>query len=141
MFSFFPKETPANGDAYSKWSTPSPTSTESFNAPPICHHTEVSYNVTLVGGINAGKFSTYGSTKTIDQCIRHCCHDDKCDVAFMIQGNCYAVQCADIEGCQVKRAKPSAYNPTVAYVYRGSGRPVGGKRGLLHHKDVYVLIA
>ncbi|XP_015765053.1 PREDICTED: uncharacterized protein LOC107343965 [Acropora digitifera] len=121
----FQPQTPANGDAYSKWSTPSPTSTESFNAPPICHHTEVSYNVTLVGGINAGKFSTYGSTKTIDQCIRHCCHDDKCDVAFMIQGNCYAVECADIEGCQVKRAKPSAYNPTVAYVYRGSGRPVG----------------
>ena len=63
----------------------------------------------------------------MDECIHHCCHDDKCDVSFMIQGNCYAVECADTEGCQVKRAKPSAYHPTVAYVYRGNGRPIGGK--------------
>lgn len=59
----------------------------------------------------------------------------------MIQGNCYAVECADIEGCQVKRAKPSAYNPTVAYVYRGNGRPIGGKRGLLQLYDIYALMA
>lgn len=63
----------------------------------------------------------------MDDCIRHCCRDDKCDVSFMIQGNCYAVECADAEGCQVKRAKPSSYNPTVAYVYRGNERPIGGK--------------
>lgn len=119
----------ASGSAYSKpivandnTLTASPPSAE-----PDCHHTAVSYNVTLVAGINAGKFSTYGSARNMDECIRHCCHDDTCDVSFMIQGNCYAVECADTEGCQIKRAKPSSYNPTVAYVYRGGGRPIGGK--------------
>ena len=119
----------ASGSAYSKpieandnTLTASPPSAE-----PDCHHTAVSYNVTLVAGINAGKFSTYGSARNMDECIHHCCHDDTCDVSFMIQGNCYAVECADTEGCQIKRAKSSSYHPTVAYVYRGGGRPIGGK--------------
>ena len=45
--------------------------------PSQCHHTDVIYNVTLVGGIKAGKFHTYGHMNSIDDCIRHCCHDDK----------------------------------------------------------------
>ncbi|KAK3699402.1 hypothetical protein QZH41_018563 [Actinostola sp. cb2023] len=89
-----------------------------------CHHTDVSYNVTLVGGIKAGKFSTYGHMNNIDDCIRHCCHDDNCDVAFMIQNNCYNVECDDRLGCQMKKAKSSPYNPTLAYVYRGDNKPV-----------------
>lgn len=122
-------ELSADGSAYSKAMTPSLTkpTTPPAQLQPLCHHTEVSYNVTLVGGINAGKFSTYGRTRTMGECIRHCCRDDKCDVSFMIQGNCYAVECVDTEGCQVKRAKPSSYNPTVAYVYRGNQRPIGGE--------------
>ncbi|XP_048589005.1 uncharacterized protein LOC5518116 isoform X2 [Nematostella vectensis] len=89
-----------------------------------CHHTEVSHNVTLVGGIKAGKFNTYGRMDNMDDCIRHCCHDDKCNVAFMIQGNCYSVDCVDKVGCAMKRAKPSPYNPTLAYVYRGMQKPI-----------------
>lgn len=97
------------------------------NPPPSqCHHTDVSYNATLVGGIKAGKFNTFGQMSNIDDCIRHCCHDDKCDVVFMIQNNCYNVECADSHGCQMKRAKPSPYNPTLVYVYRGDNKPVAG---------------
>nr|XP_058966247.1 uncharacterized protein LOC131792849 [Pocillopora verrucosa] len=120
-------ELPVDGSAYNKAITSSISKPTTLPAKdqPICHHTAVSYNVTLVGGINAGKFSTYGRARNMDECIRHCCRDDKCDVSFMIQGNCYAVECADAEGCQVKRAKPSSYNPTVAYVYRGNERPIG----------------
>ena len=102
-----------------------------------CHHTDVSYNVTLVGGIKAGKFSTYGHMNNIDDCIRHCCHDDNCDVAFMIQNNCYNVECDDRLGCQMKKAKPSSYNPTLAYVYRGDNKPVAGK----YHNNRLVTIA
>lgn len=95
--------------------------------PPKCHHTDVAYNVTLVGGIKAGKFNTYGHMNSIDDCIRHCCQDDKCDVAFMIQNNCYNVECENRLGCQMKKAKSSPYNPTVAYVYRGDNKPLAGK--------------
>ncbi|XP_031554877.1 uncharacterized protein LOC116291804 isoform X2 [Actinia tenebrosa] len=94
--------------------------------PPAsqCHHTDVSYNFTLVGGIKAGKFNTFGHMSSIDDCIRHCCHDDKCDVVFMIQNNCYNVECANNRGCQMKKAKPSPYNPTLVYVYRGGSKPI-----------------
>ncbi|PFX33592.1 Tolloid-like protein 1 [Stylophora pistillata] len=120
-------ELSVDGSAYNKAITSSISKPTTLPAKEqrVCHHTAVSYNVTLVGGINAGKFSTYGGARNIDECIGHCCREDKCDVAFMIQGNCYAVECTDAEGCQVKRAKPSAYNPTVAYVYRGNERPIG----------------
>lgn len=104
-----------------------PPRTPPTPTPSQCHHTEVTYNVTLVGGIKAGKFHTYGHMNSIDDCIRHCCHDDKCDVAFMIQNNCYNVECEDRLGCQMKRAKSSPYNPTIAYVYRGNSHPVAGK--------------
>ena len=126
---FHSLELSSAGSAYDKpvaLPTTLPTTLPTHTPPPRCRHTAVSYNATLVSGINAGKFSTYGSTSTIEECARHCCRDNKCDLAFMIQGNCYTVECADAEGCQVKKAKSSNYNPTVAYVYRGNGKPIGG---------------
>ena len=100
-----------------------------------CHHTAISYNVTLMGGIHAGKFSTYGQPRDMNECIRLCCQDDTCDLAFMVQGNCYAVQCAGHKGCQMKRARASPYNPTIAYIYRGQHKPIGGNSNNINNNN------
>ena len=49
--------------------------------------------VTLKGGINAGNFTDHGFVDDFSSCVDKCCNSQNCDVAFMIEKNCYSVKC------------------------------------------------
>ena len=83
-----------------------------------CSHHPVLNNVTLTGGIRAGKFTSQGHVDTMDDCIERCCDRDDCDLAFMVKNTCFSLRCLDDKLCKSKPAKPSPYHPMVAYMTR-----------------------
>ena len=59
-----------------------------------------------------------GMVNDMPQCQKKCCGFSACDLAFLLGGRCYLVGCADEKSCQMNKAKPSAYAPTISYVTR-----------------------
>jgi len=88
-----------------------------------CSDSPITYNVTLRGGVHAGKFTELGEGISMRSCVGKCCDTPLCDVAFMFSDKCYAVGCYDESQCQAVLAKPSSLNPKLAYVtkYRAMG--------------------
>ena len=59
-----------------------------------------------------------GMVSGMPVCQKKCCGFSACDLAFLLGGRCYLVGCADEKSCQMNKAKPSAYSPTISYVTR-----------------------
>ena len=78
------------------------------------------YNVTLRGGITAGKFRDRGVLPNVEECLRICCIAKSCDLAFMLGNHCFSVSCKTQALCEVATARSSTYNPRVAYIYARS---------------------
>ena len=76
---------------------------------------EVRHNMTLVGGISAGDFTDHGQTDTIQECMGYCCENKDCDLAFMIDKDCYGVKCKDPSMCRTRPARPTKYRPIIAF--------------------------
>lgn len=76
--------------------------------PPSCLHSPISYNVTLHHGLRSGHFKDQGRVDSFEVCFRRCCHDNDCNLVFMLRNYCYLVSCYDQESC--------ALNPLVATV-------------------------
>lgn len=72
--------------------------------------------VTLVGGIQAGNFRDHGKVKDMTQCRRICCEIPKCNLAFILAGNCFSVECKNVELCKTQPSKPSKFAPQISYV-------------------------
>ena len=53
-------------------------------------------------------------------CIRMCCGRKDCDVAFMLEANCYAVNCYNEDLCQPVLARKSGLltnlSPKLSYI-------------------------
>ena len=81
---------------------------------PVCWDGQILYNYTLVGGINAGTFSDNGKTNNMDLCMQYCCNRESCDLAFMIEDDCYSVACNSNGVCEPRKARPTHYNPRIA---------------------------
>jgi len=77
-------------------------STDSYDPEAKCPHNEIMYNVKLMGGLKAGKFTDIGKVKSIKTCIRYCCEAkvQPCDLAFMLSDRCYLVKCFSEDRCQ-----------------------------------------
>ena len=73
-------------------------------------------NVTLRDGINSGEFTDRGSVFNMEDCIKQCCSDDNCNLAFIIKDTCFTVKCKSYEACSLKAAISRYYNPRIAYV-------------------------
>lgn len=78
--------------------------------PPSCLHNPISYNVTLRHGLRSGHFKDQGRVDNFEVCFRQCCHDNDCNLVYMLHNYCYLVSCYDQESC--------ALNPLVATVDR-----------------------
>ena len=51
---------------------------------------------------------------------------DACDVAFMLEGECYGVSCVNDSLCETRPARnPARYNPKIAYVYHDKKKDQG----------------
>lgn len=74
---------------------------EGEDLPLLCNHVGHSNNVTLRGGINAGKFTKRENATSLDDCIEECCRDEGCDVAFELEHACYSVNCFSAKLCEV----------------------------------------
>lgn len=77
------------------------------NSKLMCKNSDIKYNSTLKGGIKAGNFTDLGKIAKISTCIRLCCGRKDCDVALMLEANCYAVNCYNEDLCQPVLARKS----------------------------------
>ena len=84
----------------------------------VCNSGNIIYNVTLRGGLQSGDFKRIGMVGDMKFCMRYCCEDRKCDVAFMAKGNCYLVNCNNDFLCQAVPANSPELYPRIAYISR-----------------------
>ena len=87
----------------------------------LCSHGPSHYGVTLLGGIRAGHFVGQGKVDSMQACIKKCCANHKCDLAFMVKEDCYSVICYHKDLCRTVRAQHiRRYQPRIAHIWRGS---------------------
>ena len=96
--------------------------TASTQQKSVCWDGEILHNYTLVGGINAGTFTDNGKTSNMDICMQFCCKRQACDLAFMIEDDCYSVACNSNGVCEPRKARPTHYFPRIAIRKRPQGR-------------------
>ena len=92
---------------------------------PTCTHLDTDKNVTLRGGINAGKFTKHAAVKDMKTCIDTCCQDQTCSVAFMPGKTCYTVACKSEKLCEAIPATPSTKtngSVQISHIVRGGGK-------------------
>ena len=70
----------------------------------------------MKGGLNAGEITRHGNVKDERECLKLCCKDSKCNVAFLIKKHCYGVKCKDAFDCTIEHMRPSWYSPRIALV-------------------------
>lgn len=96
--------------------------TASTQQKSVCWDGEIFHNYTLVGGINAGTFTDNGKTSNMDICMQFCCKRQACDLAFMIEDDCYSVACNSNGACEPRKARPTHYFPRIAIRKRPQGK-------------------
>ncbi|XP_078381846.1 uncharacterized protein LOC144664603 isoform X2 [Oculina patagonica] len=99
------------------------TSTEMSPSPPGCISSLTEHNVTLRGGLHAGKFTDAGKVNGSYTCTEMCCKADNCDVAFFAFHRCFLVTCFDEYLCASTPSLLPNFNPTVVHVYRHHSKP------------------
>lgn len=100
------------------------SSTASTQQKNVCWDGEILQNYTLVGGINAGTFADNGKTENMDICMQFCCKRESCDLAFMIEDDCYSVACNSNGACEPRKARPTHYFPRIAIRKKPQGETV-----------------
>ena len=80
-----------------------------------CWSGETLVNYTLTGGIDAGIFYSNGNTDTMTTCMKYCCEQHDCDLAFRIDQGCYTVHCKDQTQCQARKARKTHFLPQIAF--------------------------
>ena len=120
-------KTVAKGTTGRKLQSPSPkvsnfeVVTPVIKMIPLCSHGPSFYGVTLLGGIRAGHFVGHGRVDNMQACIKKCCANEQCDLAFMVKDDCFSVICYHKTLCQSVRARHvNKYRPRIAHIWRGS---------------------
>ena len=98
-----------------------------------CGKSSVNYNVTLAKGAKAGTYYKMATVDKMDDCIGHCCGSKRCDVAFMVNKNCYLVKCHDSDSCELKRSENPKFDTMLSMVSKTKGKTIQGKRQYVQH--------
>lgn len=77
-----------------------------------CKPSKITRNTKLTGA----KLTDMGTVDDLEDCIKHCCSKDSCDVAYMEEQKCYAVQCQDGLQCKSFR-KPARKDENILIAY------------------------
>lgn len=93
-------------------------------------------NYTLIGGIDAGVFYSNGNTETMNACMKYCCEQKDCDLAFRIDQGCYTVRCKDKEQCRPRKARKTLHRPQIAYKHGGTFLHYSEYKNLRYHCKV-----
>ena len=89
----------------------------------LCSHGPSYHGVTLLGGIRAAHFVGHGKVDSMQACIKKCCANQECDLAFMVREDCYSVICYHKKLCRSVRAKHAKkYHPRIVRIWRGSSK-------------------
>ena len=94
-----------------------------LSSPPGCISSVTEHNVTLRGGLHAGKFTDAGKVNGSYTCTELCCKADSCDVAFFAFHRCFLVKCFDEYLCTSTPSLLPNFNPTLVHVYRHHSKP------------------
>lgn len=89
----------------------------------------ISNDIKLRPESTASNFTDMGKAEDIHRCIGRCCARPSCDIAYLLNDKCFAVQCLDGVLCQTS-AEPASLgaNVKLAYMNRGaSGQKEKGK--------------
>lgn len=74
----------------------------------------------FVAGMKAGIFTDQGDVGPdgLKNCIKFCCLDKLCDVAYMVETKCYTVQCFNELSCRTFPTPNFFLNPVIARIIR-----------------------
>ena len=92
-----------------------------LTTPPLCTFGNTYRYTDLKGGLNAGNFLDRGLTSGIGQCMELCCAHRTCDLAYVISGRCYLVECYTEELCSIVPKGVGLITPTIGMVVRPNG--------------------
>ena len=88
----------------------------------------MNYNVTLSKGAKAGKYYKMTSIDNMDECVGHCCRSKICDVAFMVNKNCYLVKCHNSDSCELKQSDNPKFDTMLSMVSKSNTKSIEGER-------------
>lgn len=92
-----------------------------------CRKSSVNYNVTLSKGAKAGKYYKMSSIDNMDDCVSNCCRSKRCDVAFMVNKNCYLVNCHNSDSCELKQSDNSKFDTMLSVVSKSNSKSIEGE--------------
>ncbi|XP_015762034.1 PREDICTED: uncharacterized protein LOC107341127 [Acropora digitifera] len=92
-----------------------------------CRKSSVNYNVTLSNGAKAGKYYKISSIDNMDDCVSNCCRSKRCDVAFMVNKNCYLVKCHNSDSCELKQSDNSKFDTMLSVVSKSNSKSIEGE--------------
>ena len=79
-----------------------------------CKHSNITNNKDLPGGIHKNNFTEVKEAKNMASCMKKCCDNKDCDLAYMVQKKCYAVSCTKKEYCIPMTVKASKKSPLMS---------------------------
>lgn len=92
-----------------------------------CRKSAVNYNVTLSKGAKAGKYYKMAGINKMDECLGHCCGSKRCDVAFMVNKNCYLVKCFNSDSCALKQSDNPKFDTMLSVVSKPDAKTTKGE--------------
>ena len=87
-----------------------------------CISTEVQPGATLRGGLKSGNFTHLGTVPDMRTCTKRCCASKRCDLALVLDDQCFALACFSPPGwCEMTRGYSLNFKPSMAYILKKSG--------------------
>ena len=95
-----------------------------------CHSNNILEGHSLKGGTKAGHVEMLGETASMHVCVKRCCHTHACDVALMVDGNCFGVACYSKALCEsVPVPHPHYIQSQLAFMNKANPRDELGRDG------------
>ena len=85
---------------------------------PVCIAGKTTDDVTLLRGKKAGNFTNIGDVGDFGMCIKRCCQQKNCDVAFKSSETCFLVSCFSKESCKTSPSLDDIFSPRMCFVRR-----------------------
>lgn len=99
----------------------STTKTIAITSPPVCKFGNTYLYTDLKGGLVSGNFLDRGLTSGIKPCMELCCAHRTCDLAYVVSGRCYLVECYTEDLCSIVPKGIGLITPTIGMVVRPNG--------------------
>ena len=107
------------------------SSTEFASKTGSCKDSRISTDIKLQPGSSATNFTDLGKADDIHRCISRCCVRPTCDIAYLLNNKCFAVQCLDGVMCQTN-AEPAVTGANVQLAYMNRGKSAQKEKGVYH---------